>query len=168
MAETQLILTIQDLVHKLNAGEQTDAILLDFSKAFDKVPHRRLLLKLQHYIIGGNILAWIQDILSDSTQEVVLDGYTSSRCSVTSGVPQGTVLGPLLFLVYINDMPSCIQSPARLFADTVLSTLRSVRLPIARNSKRICRSSRIGSVDGLCRFIQKSARLLSSKTAGIL
>ena len=118
--ETQLILTIQDLVHNLNAGEQTDAILLDFSKAFDKVPHRRLLLKLQHYGVRGNILAWIQDFLSDRTQEVVLDGSTSSRCSVTSGVPQGTVLGPLLFLVYINDMPSCIQSPARLFADDCL------------------------------------------------
>ena len=118
--ETQLILTVQDLVSNLNAGEQTDVILLDFSKAFDKVPHNRLLLKLQHYGVRGNILAWIRDFLSDRTQEVVLDGTTSTRCSVTSGVPQGTVLGPLLFLVYINDMPSCVQSPARLFADDCL------------------------------------------------
>ena len=118
--ETQLILTIQDLVSNLNSGEQTDAILLDFSKAFDKVPHKRLLLKLHHYGVRGTILDWIRDFLSDRTQEVVLDGTTSTRCSVSSGVPQGTVLGPLLFLVYINDMPSCIQSPARLFADDCL------------------------------------------------
>ena len=118
--ETQLILTIQDLASNLNSGEQTDAILLDFSKAFDKVPHQRLLLKLHHYGVRGTILDWIRDFLSDRTQEVVLDGTTSTRCSVTSGVPQGTVLGPLLFLVYINDMPSCIQSPARLFADDCL------------------------------------------------
>ena len=120
--ETQLILTIQDLVSNLNSGEQTDAIFLDFSKAFDKVPHKRLLLKLHHYGVRGTILDWIRDFLSDRTQEVVLDGTTSTRYSVSSGVPQGTVLGPLLFLVYmyINDMPSCIQSPARLFADDCL------------------------------------------------
>ncbi|MCG8033368.1 MAG: reverse transcriptase family protein, partial [Candidatus Thiodiazotropha taylori] len=118
--ETQLLLTINDLAKGLNDKQQIDAILLDFSKAFDKVPHQRLLLKLNHYGIRNNILAWIKDFLSARTQEVVIDGSKSTPAPVTSGVPQGTVLGPLLFLAYINDMPECVKSSIKLFADDSL------------------------------------------------
>ena len=118
--ETQLIRTIHDLATGLNEKQQIDAILLDFSKAFDVVPHKRLLLKLSHYGIGGNTLAWIQDFLSNRTQRVLLEGQVSSQSSVTSGVPQGSVLGPLLFLVFINDLPECVSSTTRLFADDSL------------------------------------------------
>lgn len=118
--ETQLVLTINDLAKALDAGEQIDSILLDFSKAFDKVPHKRLLMKLDHYGVRNNILSWIQDFLSDRTQTVVLEGKASSTNPVTSGVPQGTVLGPLLFLAYINDMPGYARSQTRLFADDCL------------------------------------------------
>ena len=90
------------------------------SKAFDKVPHQRLLEKLQHYGIGGHLNDWVADSLRDGQQEVVLEGAHSSPTQVTFGVPQGTVLGPLLFIVYINDMPEGINSTVRLFADDSL------------------------------------------------
>lgn len=118
--ESQLLLTIHDLAKGLNDRQQIDAILLDFSKAFDKVPHERLLLKLCHYGIRGNLLRWIRDFLSDRLQQVVVDGKMSDRTRVTSGVPQGTVLGPLLFLTYINNLPECVSSEVRMFADDCL------------------------------------------------
>ena len=118
--ETQLILTIDDLARGLNDKQQIDAILLDFSKAFDCVPHQRLLLKLKHYGVCGNILSWIEDFLSARTQEVIIEGSKSTPSPVSSGVPQGTVLGPLLFLAYINDMPECFRSEIKLFADDSL------------------------------------------------
>ena len=118
--ESQLILTIQDLASSLEDGEQIDAVLLDFSKAFDKVPHQRLLLKLQHYGIRGHLLSWIESFLTGRSQKVLVEGKSSSSVPVASGVPQGTVLGPMLFLLYINDLPDNVSSTTRLFADDSL------------------------------------------------
>ena len=111
---------MQDLAKGLNDGEQIDTVLLDFSKAFDKVPHQRLLEKLCLYGVRDSLNKWIADFLTDRQQEVVLEGTHSIATNVTSGVPQGTVLKPLLFLVYINDMPEKISSTTRLFADDSL------------------------------------------------
>ena len=93
------------------AGSQTDIVLLDFSKAW----HQKLLLKLYTYGIRGPTLKWIQAFLYDRTQTVVLENEKSD--TVTSGVPQGSVLGPILFLIYINDLPDTTKSKVRLFAD---------------------------------------------------
>ena len=119
--ESQLIVTIHDIAKTLSEGEQVDMILLDFSKAFDKVPHQRLLHKLSYYGVKGTTLQWISAFLSDRKQQVLLEGVRSTEADVVSGVPQGTVLGPLLFLAYINDMPECAtSSTTRLFADDSL------------------------------------------------
>ena len=92
-------------------------VLLDFSKAFDKVNHQKLLLKLHRYGIRGPSLKWIQAFLSGRTQTVVVENEKSDTVPVTSGVPQGSVLGPILFLIYINDLPDRTRSKVRLFAD---------------------------------------------------
>ena len=118
--ESQLLITVNDLAVGLRDREQVDAVLLDFSKAFDRVPHERLLRKLDHIGVRGVLLDWIRDFLSRRTQRVVLEGEGSYTSNVTSGVPQGTVLGPLLFLVFINDMPNVVSSNIRLFADDAL------------------------------------------------
>ena len=115
--ETQLILTTHDLSKSLNNKSQIDMIIMDFSKAFDTVPHNRLLNKLKRYGINNKIHAWISKFLTCRDQRVVVSGAHSPWTHVESGVPQGTVLGPLLFLIYINDLPNNIHCTVRLFAD---------------------------------------------------
>ena len=115
--ETQLIQTIHDLGKSLDTRSQTDMVIMDFSKAFDTVPHKRLLHKINSYGINSNTFNWISNFLTQRKQRVVINGECSAWTHVKSGVPQGTVLGPLLFLLYINDLPDNINSTVRLFAD---------------------------------------------------
>ena len=126
--ETQLFLTVNDLAFALHKAQQVDMAVLDFSKAFDKVPHRRLVKKLDFYGIRGGTNQWIANFLHGRLQRVVVDGSVSSEERVVSGVPQGSVLGPVLFLVYINDTVDGIGSNIRLFADDCI-LYRTIKTP---------------------------------------
>ena len=92
-------------------------IVFDFSKAFDRVYHRSLLNKIHHYGIRNRTHKWIFSFFTNRTQQVLVDGQTSEEIPVLIGVPQWSVIGPLLFLLYINDLLNSIQSTTKLFAD---------------------------------------------------
>ena len=126
--ESQLILTIDDFAKCLDLHGQIDAISLDFSKAFDKVPHERLCCKLSYYGIQDKTLSWLRQFLQNRYQRVSVEGHCSYLAPVLSGVPQGTVLAPLLFSCYINDLPSSTLSNMRLYADDAL-VYRSINSP---------------------------------------
>ena len=115
--ETQILTLYHELAASLDKKIQTDMIILDFSKAFDRVPHQRLLKKVHHYGIRGTTYQWISSFLNSRTQQVLVEGQSSEKVPVVSGVPQGSVLGPVLFLIFINDLPEDINSRTRVFAD---------------------------------------------------
>jgi len=119
--QTQLCVTYHDLVKAADERHTTPVVIMGFKKAFDKVPHLMLLQKLQEILgINGYLLNWILDFLSDRQQSVVLRGTSSQKCRVTSGVLQGSVLGPILFLCYINDLLNLLSCKVSLYADDTL------------------------------------------------
>ena len=117
---SQLIHLFHEWAKALDKRLSTDVIFLDFEKAFDSVPHDRLLLKLERFGITGSLLSWLSNFLQGRSQRVVIEGCQSDWAPVTSGVPQGSILAPLLFILYVNDIPESLSSPAEMFADDML------------------------------------------------
>lgn len=114
---TQLLECLNEWTSFLDKGQAVDVIYLDFAKAFDCVPHQRLLSKLKGYGIEGQSLGWIKDFLENRRQRVIINGEASGWRHVTSGIPQGSVLGPVLFICYVNDMPEVVSGLIKIFAD---------------------------------------------------
>ena len=107
---TQLLHHFDDILENFLDGNDTDCIYLDYAKAFDKVDHALLIKKLSKYGIHPKIIKWIDSFLNDRTQQVVVDGQLSVAALIVSSVPQGTVLGPILFFIFINDITFCVTN----------------------------------------------------------
>ena len=114
---TNLLETMDNILEIVGKGSPVDILYFDFKKAFDCVPHNRLLLKLKCLGIEGKLLNTIKDFLTNRTFCVCVEGQFSSIKEVLSCIPQGSVLGPLLFVLYINDLPDYVQNKAKLFTD---------------------------------------------------
>ena len=114
---TQLLEVIEMWPKAIDSTNNIDVIYIDFRKAFDSVPFERFLVKLKAYGFCSNVLNWIKSFLNDRRQRVIINGTTSEWADVVSGVPHGSVLGPSLFLLYINDMPDTVQNLVKIFAD---------------------------------------------------
>jgi len=115
--ESQVLTVCQNIVDSLDEGVGIDVIIIDFSKAFDLVPHDWLLTKLEALGVDSRVVIWVWKFLVGRTQKVRVGGQLSKEVTETSGVLQGSILGPLLFLVYVNDIWRNINSCIRLFVD---------------------------------------------------
>ena len=118
---TQLLEVYSEINTHLDNNIQVDIIYLDFAKALDSVPHNVLIAKLQLFGINGSLLEWFRNYLSDRKQRVTIEGINSTWAKVTSGVPQGSILGPFMFLLFINDITTSISDDIHiaLFPDDV-------------------------------------------------
>jgi hypothetical protein len=150
--ETQLVVTIHDMLQSFDQGKQVDIGILDFSKAFDTVPHDRLLHNIDQYGIRGTLHTWLTSFLTERKMRVALEGEFSDEATVDSGVPQGTVLGPILFLCHINSVISSV----RLFADDCLLYREINKDNYHTTLKNDLKTSRNGHQTGECVSMPKS------------
>ena len=149
---TNLLCFFEEITKWMDEGSPVDVIYLDFQKAFDKVPHQRLILKLKSHGMGNSIINWIQQWLTDRRQRVVVDGEVSSWKSVFIGVPQRSVLGPILFLVYIDDLEEGVTGNILKFADDT---------KLFRKTKEIGGEKIQDDIDKLVRWSEKWQKLFN-------
>lgn len=148
---TQLTEVIHDLASSLNNCSQTDMVLLDFSKAFDSVCHNKLIAKIEAFLGSSQFTCWIKDFLLSRKQFVFFESAKSKTVSVSSGVPQGSVLGLLLFLIYINDIATDINSNIKLFVvDCVIYQ------EINSHTDHLSLSASLNTISEWCRLWQMS------------
>ena len=157
---TNLLSFLEDITKSVDDGKPVDVIYLDFSKAFDKVPHQRLIEKLKSHGIVNYVLNWIKDWLRGRKQKVVIDGCESGYMNVLSGVPQGSVLGPVLFLLFINDIDTVVRSGIKKFADDT-KVYRSVHSQIDINILQ-------NDITNLCAWSRDWQMLFNSKKCKVL
>ena len=129
---TNLLVYMENLTKAIDQQIPVDINYLDCRKAFDTVPHKRLLVKLQAYGVRMKIMSWIEEFLRDRQQVVEIRGKKSESLPITSGVPQGSVLGPILFLVFVNDLASSLECPTLLFADDAKMLLKLTPMRTSR------------------------------------
>ena len=151
---TQLISHVDNVLECLNNGEEVDTIYLDYAKAFDKVDHNILLAKLRKYGIKGKVYNWIKEFLRLRIQIVVVEGKKSTFRIVISGVSQGTVIGPILFILYINDLIEVLK--------------HSKGLSFADDTKLVKAISGMQSVSQLQEWSQANNMLLHEKKFEVL
>ena len=154
----QLLTVMEDWTEALDNNLQVDTVYLDFRKAFDSVPHKRLIKKLEKYGITGNLLKWLKNFLNERKQRVVINGKSSKWSDVLSRIPQGSILCLLLFIIYINDL---VGSVCKLFADDC-KLYRNIEseadmMELQEDIERLCKWSR----DWLLGFDIKKCKVIS-------
>ena len=157
----QLLSVLEDWTETIDNSLQVDTVYLDFRKAFDSVPHRRLLKKVEAYGISGKILNWLRSFLDGRLQRVVVNGQKSDWNTVISGIPQGSILGPILFIIFVNDFSDVVGCTCKLFADDCKLyneiSSRAEQQQLQEDIDRLCQWSK----DWLLKFNIKKCKIVS-------
>ena len=125
---TNLVESMEYITSEVDKKRPVDILYCDFSKAFDKVPHKRLLVKMESLGISAEVRLWTKEFLRDRTMYVIVNGCRSDTCQVISGIPQGSVLGPTLFVIYVNDLPRDLRTYSNMLADD-LKAMKGIACP---------------------------------------